>query len=111
MTKFGSVRSGLISLILFAKRVTLLSNNTKTGAILSDAMSATWTVIPWSILKDLTMTYGELREVLMCMDEKHLHQTVTLYCLEEDEFVPAIGTDYTDEECQTIDPDHLVISF
>ena len=74
-------------------------------------MSATWTVIPWSILKDLTMTYGELREVLMNMDEQHLRQTVTLYCLEEDEFVPAIGTDYTDEECQTIDPDHLVISF
>ena len=74
-------------------------------------MSATWTVIPWSILKDLTMTYGELREVLMCMDEEHLRQTVTLYCLEEDEFVPAIGTDFTDDECQTIDPDHLVISF
>ena len=59
-------------------------------------MSATWTVIPWTILKDMTMTYGELREVLMSMDEEHLHQTVTLYCLEEDEFVPAIGTDYTD---------------
>ena len=111
MTKFGSVRSGLVSLILFAKRVTLLSNNTKTGAILSDAMSATWTVIPWTILKDMTMTYGELREVLMCMDEEHLRQTVTLYSLECDEFVPAIGTDYTDEQCQTIDPDHLVISF
>ena len=81
------------------------------GVTLSDAMSATWTVIPWSILKDLTMTYGELREVLMSMDEEHLRQTVTLYCLEEDEFVPAIGTDYTDEQCQTIDPDHLVISF
>ena len=57
------------------------------------------------------MTYGELREVLMSMDEEHLRQTVTLYCLEEDEFVPAIGTDFTDTECQTIDPDHLVISF
>ena len=73
-------------------------------------MSATWTVIPWSILKDLTMTYAELREVLMSMDEEHLRQTVTLYCLEEDEFY-AIGTDFTDDECQTIDPDHLVISF
>ncbi len=87
------------------------SNNTKHGVILSDAMSATWTVIPWSILKDLTMTYGELREVLMCMDEKHLRQTVTIYSLESDEFAPAIGTDYTDDECQTLDPDHLVISF
>lgn len=57
------------------------------------------------------MTYGELREVLMSMDEEHLRQTVTLYCLEEDEFVPALGTDFTDNECQTIDPDHLVISF
>jgi hypothetical protein len=74
-------------------------------------MSATWTVIPWTILKDMTMTYGELREVLMSMDEEHLRQTVTLYSLECDEFVPAIGTDYTDNECQTIDPDHLVISF
>ena len=57
------------------------------------------------------MTYAELREVLMSMDEEHLRQTVTLYSLEEDEFVPAIGTDYTDNECQTLDPDHLVISF
>ena len=111
MTQFGSVKSGACSLIHSAKRVTLPSNNTKTGAILSDAMSATWTVIPWTILKDMTMTYGELREVLMCMDEEHLRQTVTLYSLECDEFVPAIGTDYTDEQCQTIDPDHLVISF
>ena len=57
------------------------------------------------------MTYGELREVLMSMDEDHLRQTVTLYSLECDEFVPAIGTDYTDDQCQTLDPDHLVISF
>ena len=57
------------------------------------------------------MTYGELREVLMCMDEEHLRQTVTPYSLECDEFVPAIGTDYTDDQCQTLDPDHLVISF
>ena len=47
----------------------------------------------------------------MCMDENHLRQTVTLYSLECDEFVPAIGTDYTDDQCQTLDPDHLVISF
>jgi len=80
------------------------------GATLSD-MSATWTVIPWSILKDLTMTYAELLEQLQCCPRETLQQTVTLYSLECDEFVPAIGTDYTDNECQTLDSDHLVISF
>ena len=45
-------------------------------------MSATWTVIPWTILKDMTMTYAELREVLMSMDEE-----------------------------QTLDPNHFVITF
>ena len=75
-------------------------------------MSATWTVIPWSILKDLTMSYRELRDVLNDLDEEHLDQTVMLYSLQDDDFVPAIMTDYTDETTlEHLDPDHLVITF
>ena len=75
-------------------------------------MSATWTVIPWSILKDLTMSYRELRDTLNRLDDEHLNQTVTLYSLQDDEFVPAIMTDYTDETTlEHLDPDHLVITF
>ncbi len=75
-------------------------------------MSATWTVIPWSILKDLTMSYRDLRDTLNRLDEDHLDQTVTLYSLQDDDFVPAIMTDYTDESTlEHLDSDHLVITF
>ncbi|AHB80906.1 hypothetical protein S-MbCM100_056 [Synechococcus phage S-MbCM100] len=74
-------------------------------------MSATWTLIPWSILKSYSMTYAELLEQLQCCSRETLQQTVTLYSLECDEFVPAIMTDYTDKDSQTLDPNHLVISF
>ena len=46
-------------------------------------MSVGWTVIPWSILKDLTMSYRELRDVLNDLDEEHLDQTVMLYSLQD----------------------------
>ena len=75
-------------------------------------MSVGWTVIPWSILKDLTMSYRELRDVLNDLDEEHLDQTVMLYSLQDDDFVPVIMTDYTDETTlEYLDPDHLVITF
>ena len=56
------------------------------------------------------MTYGELREQLMCMDEKYLHQPVTLYSIADDEVVPMYETDFTDSEDQVI-PDHFVLVF
>ena len=56
------------------------------------------------------MTYGELREQLMCMDEKYLHQTVTLYSIADDEVVPMYETDFTDSDDQVI-PDHFVLTF
>ena len=75
-------------------------------------MSVGWTVIPWSILKDLTMSYRELRDVLNDLDEEHLDQTVMLYSLQDDDFVPVIMTDYTDETTlEHLAPDHLVITF
>ena len=75
-------------------------------------MSATWTVIPWSILKDLTMSYRDLRDTLNRLDDDHLDQTVTLYSLQDDDFVPAIMTDYTDvTTLEHLYPDHLVITF
>ena len=75
-------------------------------------MSVGWTVIPWSILKDLTMSYRELRDVLNDLDEEHLDQTAMLYSLQDDDFVPVIMTDYTDETTlDHLDPDPLVITF
>ena len=75
-------------------------------------MSVGWTVIPWSILKDMTMSYRELRDVLNDLDEEHLNQTAMLYSLHDDDFAPVIMTDYTDETTlEHLDPDHLVITF
>ena len=75
-------------------------------------MSIGWTVIPWSLLKNMTMSYRDLRDTLNKLDEDHLNQTVTLYSLRDDDFVPAVMTDYTDETTlEHLDPDHLVISF
>ena len=69
-----------------------------------------WGLIPWSLLTHRQMTYVELREQLMCMDEKYLHQTVTLYSIADDEVVPMYQTDFTDSEDQVI-PDHFVLTF
>ena len=75
-------------------------------------MSVGWTVIPWSILKDMTMSYRELRDTLNKLDDEHLDQTVMLYSLQDDDFVPVIMTDYTDETTlEHLDSDHLVITF
>ena len=75
-------------------------------------MSVGWTVIPWSILKDMTMRYRELRDTLNKLDDEHLNQTVMIYSLQDDDFVRVIMTDYTDETTlEHLDPDHLVITF
>ncbi len=57
------------------------------------------------------MTYYELLEQLKVCSLKTLQQTVTVYNIADDEFVPVYCTDYTDNQCQTLDPNHLVISF
>lgn len=57
------------------------------------------------------MTYRKLLEQLQCCPSSTLDQTVTLYSIADDEFVPAYMTDYTDEESQVLDPNHLIISF
>ena len=75
-------------------------------------MSATWTVITWSSLKNMTMSYLDLRDTLNKLYVDHLNQTVTLYSLQDYDFVPAVMTDYTDETTlEHLDPDHLVITF
>ena len=70
-----------------------------------------WGLIPWSQLSHRQMTYRKLLEQLQCCPSSTLDQTVTLYSIADDEFVPAYMTDYTDEESQILDPNHLVISF
>ena len=57
------------------------------------------------------MTYRKLLEQLKCCPSSTLDQTVTLYSIADDEFVPAYVTDYTDEESQVLDPNHLIITF
>ena len=57
------------------------------------------------------MTYRKLLEQLQCCPSSTLDQTVTLYSIADDEFVPAYVTDYTDEESQVLDPNHLIITF
>jgi hypothetical protein len=69
-----------------------------------------WGLIPWSLLSHKQMTYGELREQLICMEEKYLHQTVTLYSIADDEVIPMYETDFTDSDDQVI-PDHFVLTF
>ena len=57
------------------------------------------------------MTYRKLLEQLQSLPGSTLDQTVTLYSIADDEFVPAYMTDYTDDESQVLDPNHLVITF
>ena len=57
------------------------------------------------------MTYRKLLEQLQCCPSSTLDQNLTLYSIADDEFVPAYMTDYTDEESQVLDPNHLVITF
>ena len=57
------------------------------------------------------MTYRKLLEQLQCCPSSTLDQNVTLYSIADDEFVPAYMTDYTDEESQILDPNHLIITF
>ena len=70
-----------------------------------------WNLIPWSESIHKKMTYRKLLEQLQCCPSSTLDQTVTLYSIADDEFVPAYMTDYTDEESQVLDPNHLVITF
>ena len=70
-----------------------------------------WGLIPWSLLSHQQMTYRKLLEQLQCCPSSTLDQTVTLYSIADDEFVPAYMTDYTDENSQILDPNHLVITF
>ena len=70
-----------------------------------------WGLIPWSLLTHKQMTYRKLLEQLQCCPSSTLDQTVTLYSIADDEFVPAYMTDYTDENSQVLDPNHLVITF
>ena len=69
-----------------------------------------WGLIPWSETTHKKMTYGELREQLMCMDEKYLQQTVTHYDIANDRVVPMYQTDYADPTDPVI-PDRFVITF
>jgi len=57
------------------------------------------------------MTYRKLLEQLQSCPSTTLDQTVTLYSIKDDEFVPAYMTDYTDDAEQVLDPNHLVITF
>ena len=70
-----------------------------------------WGLIPWSLLTHKQMTYRKLLEQLQCCSSSTLDQTVTLYSIADDEFVPAYMMDYTDEDSQILDPNHLVITF
>jgi hypothetical protein len=70
-----------------------------------------WGLIPWSESIHKKMTYRKLLEQLQCCPSSTLDQTVTLYSIADDEFVPAYMTDYTDENSQILDPNHLVITF
>ena len=70
-----------------------------------------WGLIPWSLLTHKQMTYRKLLEQLQCCPSSTLDQTVTLYSIADDEFVPAYMMDYTDEDIQILDPNHLVITF
>ena len=70
-----------------------------------------WGLIPWSLLTHKQMTYRKLLEQLQCCPSSTLDQTVTLYSIADDEFVPAYMMDYTDEDSQILDPNHLVITF
>ena len=74
-------------------------------------MSTTWVLIPWSIIKHYSMTYADLLKELQELSPEQLNQNVTLYSIAEDEFVPAYMTDMTDDEEQTLDPNHFVITF
>ena len=70
-----------------------------------------WGLIPWSQLAHQQMTYRKLLEQLQCCPSSTLDQTVTLYSIADDEFVPAYMTDYTDEDSEILDPNHFVITF
>ena len=70
-----------------------------------------WGLIPWSQLAHQQMTYRKLLEQLQSLPGSTLDQTVTLYSIADDEFVPAYMTDYTDEDSEILDPNHFVITF
>ena len=70
-----------------------------------------WGLIPWSQLVHQQMTYRKLLQQLQSLPGSTLDQTVTLYSIADDEFVPAHMTDFTDEDSQILDPNHFVITF
>ena len=57
------------------------------------------------------MTYLELLEKLQVCSNETLSQTVTVYDIAEDEFVPVTETHYTDSDSQVLDPAHLYLAF
>tara|TARA_Y100000022_G_scaffold16758_1_gene12850 strand:- start:1370 stop:1543 length:174 start_codon:yes stop_codon:yes gene_type:complete len=57
------------------------------------------------------MTYLELLEKLQVCSNETLSQTVTVYDIAEDEFVPVSETHYTEEDSQVLDPAHLYLAF
>ena len=48
-----------------------------------------WGLIPWSQLAHRQMTYRKLLQQLQSLPGSTLDQTVTLYSIADDEFVPA----------------------
>ena len=69
-----------------------------------------WSLIPWSEHTHKRMTYAELREQLMSMDEKHLNQRVTLYSIADDRLITIYQTDYIDPTDPVV-PDRFVLTF
>ncbi len=69
-----------------------------------------WGLIPWSESNHKKMTYLELLEQLQSCSKETLQQSVTLYSLANDEFIPAYMTDYTTEDTSA-HPNHLVITY
>ena len=57
------------------------------------------------------MTYLELLEKLQVCSNETLSQTVTVYDIAEDEFVPVCETHYTEADSQVLDPAHLYLAF
>jgi len=57
------------------------------------------------------MTYKELLDALLQMNSSQLQDRVTVKAVGEDEFFPAFGIFFADEEDDELDEGHAYISF
>lgn len=55
------------------------------------------------------MTYKQFAEYIMGLTEQQQNQTVTLFNPRADEYYAACVS-YTDESCDVLDPNHLVLT-